>query len=168
MSITLRERSVTQVSRYNKTHGLSKHPIYLHWQEMKRRCLNPNTPRYLCYAGRGIYVCEEWRNNFLAFYDWSMLNGYAEGLTVDRKDNDGPYAPWNCRWTSACVQQGNKGISKNNTSGHKGISWIKDRLKWESKISVNGKTVHLGQYDLLSDAIDARKRGEIMYWGELQ
>ena len=88
------------------THHISdKHPIYLAWVGMKERCYNLNNPRYSDYGERGIYVCDKWLHDFSSFYDWSLKNGFQKGLSIDRVNNDGPYAPWNCRW--ATIQQQN-------------------------------------------------------------
>ena len=75
---------------------------------MKQRCYNPKSQRYNRYGGRGIKICDEWRNNPQAFVDWSMNNGYADNLSIDRINNDGDYEPGNCRWTTNKVQQNNK------------------------------------------------------------
>ena len=74
---------------------------------MKVRCYNPRDKHYERYGGRGITVCDEWLNNFPAFYKWSIQNGYRQGLTIDRIDNDGNYCPENCRWTTYSVQNSN-------------------------------------------------------------
>lgn len=92
----------------NSTHGLSKKTIYRRWIGMRVRCYNKTYHQYHDYGGRGIGVCEEWRNNFQAFYDWAIANGYEDNLTLDRIDNDKGYSPDNCRWATMQVQNSNK------------------------------------------------------------
>jgi hypothetical protein len=94
-------------SSANTTHGLTKTPLYKVWLGMKRRCGNPNSKDYFYYGGRGICVCEDWKNDFLSFYDWARNNGYVEGLTLDRSEVNGNYEPSNCRWISQKEQSNN-------------------------------------------------------------
>lgn len=85
----------------------SKTKLYKVWQAMKSRCTNPHDENYFRYGGRGIKVCEEWESCFKVFFEWSLNNGYEEGLTIDRINNDEGYSPANCRWTSRTIQQNN-------------------------------------------------------------
>lgn len=79
-------------------HGQSETRLYTTWSGMKKRCLNENEPCYKSYGGRGIRICDKWIHNFAAFRSWALSNGYADNLTIDRKDNDGDYEPGNCQW----------------------------------------------------------------------
>lgn len=93
--------------QYEK-HGMSKTSLHRIWRLMKCRCSNPRHEKYKDYGGRGITVCPEWKNSFIAFRDWALANGYQEGLSIDRKDNSGNYEPSNCRWTTVKVQANNR------------------------------------------------------------
>lgn len=75
---------------------------------MIQRCYNPLSPFYHRYGGRGITVCDEWRNKRKNFKDWAMRNGYKDGLTLDRINNDGGYTPSNCRWVTMKENSNNR------------------------------------------------------------
>lgn len=91
-----------------KTHGLTKHLLYGVWRAMRDRCQNEKHEYYKNYGGRGITVCAEWINDFKAFYDWAIANGWKEGLELDRKKNNGNYEPSNCRFVTRVVNSRNR------------------------------------------------------------
>lgn len=97
-------------ARNNKyiKHGLCNTKLYHAWNSMKQRCLCETNCNYRDYGGRGITVCDEWKDDFYAFYRWSIANGYSDNLTLDRKDNDGNYTPENCRWVTQKKQSNNR------------------------------------------------------------
>jgi hypothetical protein len=87
-------------------HGMRDSPEYRVWQGMVARCINPRVSGFKYYGGRGITVCERWRDSFLNFL--ADMGTRPEGLTLDRINNDGNYEPGNCRWASWSVQNANK------------------------------------------------------------
>lgn len=97
-------------SQKETTHGLSRgenNQIYLIWQGMKNRCLNPKSFPYKDYGGRGIKVCDRWLESFENFYD-DMKEGYDKGLTLERKDVNGNYEKSNCVWITRAEQANNR------------------------------------------------------------
>jgi len=74
--------------------------LYRTWAGMKTRCYNQEYQGWHRYGGRGITVCDEWKNDFASFRDWSLSHGYKEGLSIDRVNNDGNYCPENCEWVT--------------------------------------------------------------------
>ena len=93
--------------KYFDKYGCSSR-LYNSWKHMKERCNNPSCRDYRHWGGRGITVCEAWNSDFLAFKEWALANGYEEGLTIDRVNNDGNYEPSNCRWATKKEQSNNK------------------------------------------------------------
>lgn len=138
----------------NITHGLGSHRFYDTWRNMIKRCTNPKDKGYKNYGGRGITVCEEWQD-VTQFIEWAEAT-HIEGLTLDRIDNEGNYEPDNCRWVDMTIQSLNKRKSKNNTSGYVGINWRASYNKWAVRITVNGKRLSLGYFEILEEAVQAR------------
>ena len=90
------------------THDMSKTRLYREWASIKRRCYAKSLPSYKNYGGRGIEVCDEWKNSFEVFRDWALTNGYSDDLTIERIDTNGNYCPENCTWIPFNQQQGNR------------------------------------------------------------
>lgn len=101
-----------ELSERNKTHGLSldengrKTRLYGLWGRMKQRCRDPRAKDYPRYGGRGISICQEWRD-FKNFHDWALSNGYNDSLTIERSDCNGNYEPSNCSWITPAAQARN-------------------------------------------------------------
>ena len=93
-------------------HGEYKTRLHRIWMHMKDRCYNKNNEKYKHYGGRGISVCEQWRNSYVEFSEWAKANGYADDLTIDRIDTNGNYEPNNCRWVDYTTQNNNKRNNK--------------------------------------------------------
>lgn len=89
-----------------RTHGRSKTKSYWLYRAIITRCYNPKSAAYKNYGGRGIVMCDEWKASFEAFY--AAMGERPEGLSIDRKNNDGPYSKDNCRWATPLQQANNK------------------------------------------------------------
>jgi hypothetical protein len=85
-----------KIKREHKNHNFSGTKLYNSWRGMKQRCYD-KSQFTKGYQGKGITVCDEW-HKFVLFKEWAMKNGYQDGLTIDRINNDSSYEPKNCRW----------------------------------------------------------------------
>lgn len=86
--------------KMRRRHGDTGKPLHNLWHLIKIRCLDPGQENYKDYGGRGITVCQEWRDSYEAFRDWALANGYQTGLQIDRRDNNGNYEPDNCHFVT--------------------------------------------------------------------
>ncbi len=101
--------NVRRRNKYGKLNiGVTNLRQYTIYHAMKQRCYNEKSVAYKHYGARGIKTCEEWRDNFLNFYNWSLNNGYSDDLTIDRIDYNGDYTPHNCRWVDVKTRSNNK------------------------------------------------------------
>lgn len=119
-------------------HNLSNSRIYHIWASMKGRCYNNNDNAYKDYGARGITVCDEWKNDFMSFYNWAMNNGYHDDLTIDRIDVNGDYKPSNCRWATFKEQQNNRRNNNYVTIGNV----TKTFSDWCETYGINRRTAY--------------------------
>jgi hypothetical protein len=148
-------------SKKRATHHREPLRLYNIWNGMKRRCDNPDLPNYKNYGGRGISVCEEWKNSFDSFRSWAFANGYAANLSIDRIDVNGDYKPENCRWADRKTQN-------NNTRANHYVEYRGERktiAEWADETGVDPNTIYprLNKYGWsVGEALgfEARKGGE--------
>ena len=141
---------------YGKKHGLTNTKLYTKWSGIVQRCTNPNAIHYDMYGGRGITICDEWRNDFYSFYSWSIENGYKDGLTIDRIANNKGYYPENCRWTDLETQA-------NNTRRNHYITYnneTKTLTQWARLLNVNVETLRYRvNHGNMKDFLELTQRG---------
>lgn len=86
------------IGNRRRTHGMSNTLLYEIWKSMKARCYRKTSKDYPNYGGAGIRVCDEWKEDFIAFHTWAVQNGYKDHLTIERIDPYRNYEPSNCTW----------------------------------------------------------------------
>lgn len=153
-------------------HGESSSRLSNIRSKIRQRCTNPNCEDFYNYGGRGITVCEEWRNDFTKFRDWALANGYSDELEIDRIDVNGNYEPSNCRWVNESIQRTNQRINRVKKSALPiGVS-IKNNGRYQSSIGVKYKRICLGTFDTIEEASEAyqksRKERDEMYMKEFE
>lgn len=157
-----------------KSHGMTNTRLYGIWSNMKTRCYCKTDPHYKRWGGRGIQVCDEWKNSFTSFYQWAVENGYEDTLTIDRIDNDKNYEPSNCRWATLIEQANNTRNSRyytHNGETHTMAEWsrilginrevLKDRvfkLGWSFEEAV--RTPKLSTWNHQKGDKNCKERGE--------
>lgn len=141
--------------------------LYTLWHRIKNRCYNQNnTKDYPLYGGRGIKMADEWisdSNAFVGYIKKHLGNPPTKNHTLDRIDSTKDYEPNNLRWSSKYIQSRNRGMLKNNTTGHKGV-YLRKNGKYRAVIHIDGKNKSLGDFSNIKDAIMARRRGENELW----
>lgn len=126
-----------QTRKREYTHGMTGTRLYRIWDGMIDRCYRKSNRYYHNYGGRGITVCDEWRNDFSSFMKWSLSNGYQECLTIERKDNSKGYFPDNCEWISLKEQQYNK--RDNHLITYNGVT--RTVTEWAEITGINRNTL---------------------------
>jgi AP2 domain len=130
------------------------------WTNMLQRCFNPKCPTFKRYGARGITVCDEWRRDFKAFRLWALLNGYRDGLEIDRRDNLKSYSSDNCRFVTRQENCCNS-HSWTGTSRFKGVHWSEKDKRWIAQIRRDRKGTRLGWFideEAAARAYDAAAR----------
>ena len=130
-----------------RIHGMFGSRLYDVWHGMKARCYRETHPYYNLYGGRGIKVCNEWRDSFQSFAEWALRTGYDANAkrgqcTLDRIDTNGDYEPNNCRWADASTQLSNR--RKYKSRGH-----------WKAVECLDNQGNVLGRYDNAGFASEA-------------
>jgi len=126
-------RSCNKCSLLTGSHGMWKSREFSIWQSMKDRCYNSNNPRYKNYGGRGIIICDKWKDSFSNFY---LDMGESNDLTIDRVDVNGNYEPSNCRWTTPKIQARNR-------TNNKVYTYLEETLcmsEWCEKLNISTST----------------------------
>lgn len=116
-------------------HGGVKTRLYNIWHGMKERCRNPINKDYKNYGGRGIQICDEWKE-FIGFRDWALSNGYSDNLSIDRINTNGNYEINNCRWATSMEQ----GRNKRHTVFHEINGIKKPLIEWCEILNVKYTT----------------------------
>jgi hypothetical protein len=106
------------------------------WRAMRIRCNNKKTKYYRYYGGKGIQICSEWENP-INFCEWAISHGYAEGLEIDRIDNNGSYCPENCRWVTRTQNACNKSSNKRILFQNKSLTYS----EWEREFNLPPATI---------------------------
>jgi hypothetical protein len=123
-------------------HKYNDYSLYGVWKGIRKRCLSKTEPAYKDYGGRGITICDEWKDDYPAFLEWAKSVGFKKGLSIDRIDNNGNYCPENCRFVDLFTQANNK---RNNIVFT--INGITDTLpNFARKFNLNPKMLYARYY----------------------
>lgn len=131
MALTGGWPEMTFTSKWQNSAGT---PTYRSWKMMRQRCMNTNAPNYMRYGGRGITICDHWRNDYDAFV--ADMGFRPINTTLERIDNNGNYEPANCQWATRKIQGQNRETTKYLSHGGETLSW----RVWSERIGMNRET----------------------------
>ncbi len=133
------------MSQFDFKHGLWDSNEYKIWVAIKQRCLNPKNDNYPRYGAKGVTICKEWQDSFLAFFT-DMGVRPSLNHSVDRIDNKLGYSAANCKWSTRSQQNMNVGKKKGDNK-YRGVSFRKDKNKYRAYFRHEGKQVSCGLFD---------------------
>ncbi len=132
-------------SQRNTTHNKTGTRLYRIWRGIKVRCYDAHHKDFRDYGAKGVTICDEWRDDFQAFYDWAMANGYEENLSIDRIDNSKGYSPDNCRWADNIQQANNKTTNYYVVYKNERLTLSELARKYHLNYTVLGKAIRAGK-----------------------
>lgn len=152
----LNRDNTIQRNKNNATHGLSRTPIYITWGGIVQRCINPTDQHFPDYGGRGISICDRWRNSFENFYS-DMGPKPGPEYSIERRNNNGDYEPNNCYWATIDEQANNR---RNNTIlNYKGKNYTMSQLAREYNINTATFGYRLSAGWSVEDAVNTPLKG---------
>lgn len=126
------------------THGLAGHPLWSLWRDIRNRCYNKNVSHYHLYGGRGVVMCQEWSNDFMAFYNWAINNGWRKGLQIDKDIKARElgveallYSPCRCQFVTSKTNNNNR--RSNRYIEFNGV--VKTVMQWSEEYKINHGTL---------------------------
>ena len=164
-----RDKAGKPLNKPINTHNVLKYPILQHRKEysiyraMLDRCYRKTTPEYFRYGGRGVTVCDSWRQSFDNFYE--DMGDKPDKMSLDRINPNKGYTPNNCRWATASIQSFNQRGNSKSQTGAIGVYQNASGGSYYARININNRVINLGSFKELSEAIKARKTAEIKYYG---
>lgn len=146
-------KEVVTFHGHSRRTGASR--LYNIWSCMIQRGTNKTAPSSKNYVNRGIGVCDEWLK-FDQFKEWALASGYAQNLSIERRNNNLGYSPENCAWETTTIQCRNRRSVKGSSSQYVGVALNKQTGKWIATIQVDKKAIKIGTYSTEIEAALAR------------